>query len=139
MAIEGLTSLLSTLNNFTDEEKLKAKMNKCTLMVERDAKLKCPRGDNGTLRSSIYSEVTEEDGDIVGIVGSTLQYAPYVEYGTGLYADGGLGRKDVPWCYQDAKGEWWYTSGQNPQPFLNPALEENRDNILKNLGGENNG
>jgi len=33
--------------------------------------------------------------------------------------------------YQDAKGEWHYTSGQQPQPYLEPALVNNTDSILQ--------
>ena len=69
---------------------------------------------------------------IEGVVFTPLEYAPYVEYGTGLFAEEG-GRKDVPWCYQDDEGEWHTTSGQHPQPFMRPALDENREQILRIL------
>ena len=67
---------------------------------------------------------------MVGTVFTPLEYAPYVEYGTGLFAEKG-GRKDVPWHYQDDKGEWHSTSGQKPQPFMRPALNENREEIMR--------
>ena len=51
-----------------------------------------------------------------------------VEYGTGLFAETG-GRVDVPWSYQDDEGNWHTTSGQKPQPFMRPALDENRAKI----------
>ena len=54
-----------------------------------------------------------------------------VEYGTGLFAENGNGRKDVPWNYQDDKGEWHSTRGQKPQPFMRPALNENRTEIIR--------
>ncbi|WP_299043873.1 hypothetical protein [uncultured Campylobacter sp.] len=47
---------------------------------------------------------------MVGVVYTPLEYAPYVEYGTGLFAVEG-GRADVPWSYQNDKGEWISTSG----------------------------
>jgi HK97 gp10 family phage protein len=68
---------------------------------------------------------------MVGYVFTPLEYAPYVEYGTGKFAVNGDGRKDVPWHYQDDKGEWHTTSGQKPQPFMGPALNENREEILR--------
>ena len=98
-------------------------LNKACLVVENEAKRLCPV-DTGDLRNSITHEV--DDG--VGIVGTNKEYAPYVEYGTGLFAEGG-GRQDVPWNYQDDKGVWHSTSGQKPQPYLRPALEENREKI----------
>ena len=61
-----------------------------------------------------------------GEVGTNVEYAPYVEYGTGVFNPGRL----TPWSYQDASGEWHTTTGQKPQPFLVPALDSNRDKIL---------
>ena len=90
----------------------------------------------------------------VGIVGSNLFYAPYVEFGTGDYAVNGDGRTPY-WVYvkngddgyspaepggktytlEEAKQvmailrskglEAYYTAGSRPKPFLNPALENN--------------
>ncbi len=69
----------------------------------------------------------------VGMVYTPLEYAPYVEYGTGLYAEEG-GRKDVPWAYEDEEtGELIWTAGQHPSPYMRPALNENRQQILRIL------
>ena len=65
-------------------------------------------------------------GDIVLCMDVIERHA--VEYGTGLFAEDG-GRTDVPWHYQDEKGEWHSTSGMKPQPFMRPALNENREKI----------
>lgn len=134
---EGLDDVLESLEELVDADRLAAAMTKATLLVERSAKQKVPKGD-GTLGRSITSEVQKEaDGTIVGIVYTPLEYAPYVEYGTGLFAEAGDGRKDVPWCYQDDEGEWHSTSGQRPKPFLRPALNENREQIIRLLEGAN--
>ena len=101
-------------------------LNKACLLVEGSAKKKAPKGETGALARSITSKV---EGN-TGIVFTPLEYAPYVEFGTGLYAEEG-GRKDVPWSYEDDKGEWHTTSGQHPQPFMRPTLNENRDKIIK--------
>lgn len=112
-----------------DEFALRKAMERACALVERKAKEKAPK-DTGALRRSITSEVYQEGGELVGSVFTPLEYAPYVEYGTGLFAEKG-GRKDVPWCYQDDKGIWHSTSGQHPQPFMRPALNENREEILR--------
>lgn len=129
MSIEfqGLDDILNSLDEAIDEEKLNAALGKACALVERAAKQKAPK-DTGELRRSITSKV--EHGE--GIVFTPLEYAPYVEFGTGLFAENG-GRMDVPWNYQDDKGEWHSTSGQKPQPFMRPALEENREEILRVL------
>lgn len=132
---EGLEDVLERIEAFGNTEEVAAAMTKATLLVERSAKMKAPKG-NGELGRSITSEVNvEADGSVVGIVYTPLEYAPYVEYGTGLFAEAGNGRKDVPWNYQDDEGEWHSTSGQHPRPFMRPALNENREQIIKLLEG----
>ena len=102
-------------------------------MVERTAKQKAPKG-NGELRRSITSRIEKNSDSIEGVVYTPLEYAPYVEFGTGLFAEE-QGRQDVPWHYQDDEGNWHSTSGMHPQPFLRPALYENREEIKRILGG----
>lgn len=52
-----------------------------TAKAERNAKRRCPV-DTGRLRSSITSDVVAEEGALVGVVGTNVEYAPYVEFGT---------------------------------------------------------
>ena len=103
-------------------------MTNACFIVEEDSKKDCPL-DTGILRQSITSLVEEEDGQIVGYVGSNLEYAPYVHQGTGIYAVEGNGRKEVPWHYKDANGRWHSTKGIKPKPFIFDAMEKNRNKI----------
>ena len=123
--ILGLEEFIDRLDEIKDPEKLTKGLNKAAMIVESAAKKKAPR-DTGALRRSITSEVEDETAKIF----TPLEYAPYVEYGTGLFAKQG-GRKDVPWSYQDDEGNWHSTSGQHPQPFMRPALQENKAQIVK--------
>lgn len=123
--LEGLDEVLSSLGELADTANLEGALGKACAIVEADAKKKAPKG-SGDLRRSITSKVEDDKG----IVFTPLFYAPYVEYGTGLFAESG-GRKDVPWCYQDDKGEWHSTSGMKPHPFMRPALNENREKIIE--------
>ena len=132
--IEGLDSVLDVLTEMADAQELRQAMGKACAFVEGEAKKKAPK-DIGDLRRSIESRVEGNGNDITGVVSTPLEYAPYVEFGTGLFAEDGDGRKDVPWCYQDEKGEWHSTRGQKPKPFLRPALHENRETILRILKG----
>lgn len=129
--IVGASDVLKCLDKFTDPQKLKQALSKACALVEREAKKNAPKGD-GALRNSITSAIEDNSGVFQGVVFTPLEYAPYVEYGTGLFAEEG-GRKDVPWSYQDEEGNWHTTSGMHPHPFLRPALEENREAILKIL------
>lgn len=122
---DGLNDIQDSIKSLEDIEKYNAALGRACALVERSAKQNAPKG-NGELRRSITSKV--ENG--VGVVYTPLEYAPYVEYGTGLFAEEG-GRQDVPWHYQDDKGEWHSTSGMMPQPYMRPALNDNREQIIR--------
>jgi len=68
---------------------------KRTLATERQAKRLCPV-DTGRLRSSITHEMGGDNEGIVARVGTNVDYARHIEYGT---------------------------SRSRPQPFLRPALQ----------------
>ena len=130
--ITGLTELTQKLDNLLD---INDGMKKCCALVERSAKEKVPV-QTGELRRSITSKVENNGLEVTGTIYTPLEYAPYIEYGTGLFAE--KGGRPTPWCYQDDKGEWHTTSGQPPQPYMRPALNENRTAILEILGGSIN-
>lgn len=129
LEVENLDEVLADI---AKTEALRHALERACALVERSAKEKAPK-DTGALRRSITSEVEVSPNEISATVFTPLEYAPYVEYGTGLFAENGNGRKDVPWNYQDDEGNWHSTSGQHPQPFMRPALEESREEILRIL------
>ncbi len=108
---------------------LEPALEKACLVVENSAKQKCPVND-GQLRQSISHIVDGTKGE----VGTSVEYAPYVEVGTGIYSTEENGRQ-TPWTYLNAKGEWITTEGMEAQPFLKPALEENRGRVLECFKG----
>ena len=122
---EGLEEVLEEIESLADTGELEATLGKACALVERSAKELAPK-DTGALRRSITSKVEGTEG----IIYTPLEYAPYIECGTGLFAENG-GRADVPWNYKDDKGEWHSTSGIKPQPFMRPALNQNRENIIR--------
>ena len=167
--IEGLEAITKRLDNLADAKQIEQGMGLCCAAVERTAKQKAQAiKDTGNLSISIASRVENVGGEIRGVVYTPLEYAPYVEYGTGLFAEKG-GTSDVPWVFvkdgssRGSKGEKkprksytlatakrtvaylrkqgldaYYTFGQKPQPYLRPALTENRDKILRLLKGSVN-
>lgn len=164
MAIElkGLEGVLERLEGVADAAKAKKAITDACLLIERAAKINAQslsEGD-GTLAGSIASRIE----DYTGIVYTPLEYAPYVEYGTGIEAThpNKPGRQDVPWVYvehssresgnaqrsytlEDAKAavaylrskglDAHYTYGQKPQPYMRPALDDNRAKIVEILKG----
>lgn len=130
--IEGIDEVLERLEKLLNTEDIEKAMGKACAVVEAAAKQNAPK-DTGALRNSITSRVENRNGHIEGVIFTPLEYAPYIEYGTGLFAESG-GRKDVPWNYQDDRGEWHSTSGIKPHPFMRPAIEDNRNKIIEVLG-----
>lgn len=80
----------------------------------------CPV-DTGRLKGSITYAVEGEDC----YIGTNVEYAPYVEFGTGIHAE--EGGRQTPWAYQDADGNWHRTQGNKPQPFLRPSANDHTD------------
>lgn len=125
----------ATLKQIEDVAK---NMEKACLVVETDAKKNVPV-DQGILRASITHDVTFNTQEIVGTVFSNIDYAPYVEKGTGIYAEDGNGRK-TPWNWSNKGSKKWggrrNWQGSRPHPFLEPARDANKDKIIKILAGK---
>lgn len=80
--------------------------------------------DTSNLKNSIAFKTNVDEGQMV--VGTNVKYAPYVEFGTGLYTENSQAKK-IPWSYQDEEGKWHTTSGMQPHPYLKPSLENHVD------------
>ena len=113
-------------------------LTKASLLVEGQAVLLAPV-DKGGLRDSIGYKVDESE--LVAYVGTNCEYAIYVEFGTGEFAENGNGRKGG-WVYKTPNGEVHFTYGMPPQPYLRPAFRQNQKAIrdiladcLRELGG----
>ena len=132
IGVLGANAVIDKLDKLKDIRGYEAALKKSCALVERTAKQKAKKGKTGDLRNSITSKVENEGDELRGVVYTPLEYAPYVEFGTGLFAEDG-GRTDVPWNYQDDEGNWHSTSGMPPRPFLRPALDENREEIIRLL------
>lgn len=114
------------LNEFHDAV-LRA-LERCGEQAEGYAKDLAPV-DTGNLRNSISHTVDEDEPAVY--IGSNVEYAAYVELGTGKYTDGG---RPTPWVYQDDNGKWHWTAGNPAQPFLKPAVADHPQtyrNIMK--------
>lgn len=56
-------------------------MRDSVLVIQRDARKNAPV-DTGRLRASITPEVHTFNDEVQGVVGSNIEYAPYMEFGT---------------------------------------------------------
>ena len=103
------------------EEKKKAALEGVGIQAEGFAKRLTPV-DLGTLRNSMTHAVRGDDV----YIGSNLQYAPFVELGTGIYASDGKGRQS-PWGYYDRNGKYHRTRGMKPHHMLKKAASEHTE------------
>lgn len=100
-------------------------LEKCGLTGENYAKGNLTRNqsvDTGNLRNSITHRVDPDEN--AAYIGTDVEYAPYVELGTGKYVPGG---RPTPWVYQDEKGNWHITHGQRAKPYLKPAVADHAE------------
>lgn len=110
-----------------------------TLLVQRDAKKLSPV-NTGRLRASIMPELRVEGNTIMGVVGSSVLYAPFMEFGTGTPAGHS---PHVPpmgvlsgWAARHGMTAFavWYAimmrGGLVPRRYLQQAFEDNREKIV---------
>ena len=159
--IQGLDGVLERIEGLADAGKMKRSITNACLLVERAAKINAQAisdtGNGEGLAGSIASRID----DYEGVIYTPLFFAPYVEYGTGIEAThpNKPGRQDVPWVFVKHSGQEgntqksytleeakqamailrgkgldaYYTYGQKPQPFMRPALDDNREAIVEKL------
>lgn len=104
-------------------------METATLLIESTAKELVPV-DTGRLRSSIASEVQQIATNVIqGFVGSNVEYAAAVEFGTSSHTITG---NPLAW---DEGGETHFATsvdhpGTEAQPYLRPAIETHRGDVV---------
>ena len=87
------------------------------------------RFDTGKTKNSWTHKVDEHKYE--AYVGSNYENAIWEEFGTGIYAQNGNGRKDVPWIYQSEDGKWHRTKGKKPRKALQNAFKSMKNSIKK--------
>ena len=100
-----------------------AALETCGLAAENYAKKLCPVAEEngGTLRNSISHTV--DMAEKAAFVGTNVEYAAYVELGTGIYYEGEGGRHTA-WTYKDHKGNYHLVHGQRAKPYIKPAVAD---------------
>ncbi len=104
MSIEGLESLMAKLRRLggSVDEAIDKGIGKGVQKIKSDAKVNCPY-DTGRLKGSISTEHLELK---VWAVGTNVEYAMFVEFGTGQHGAPGVPHTMQPWRYKDAKGKY---------------------------------
>lgn len=116
-----------TFNDYSDEvleafdEACTKALERCGMQAEGYAKDLCPV-DTGNLRNRITHRV--KDSEPAAYIGTNVEYAPYVEFGTGHFSSTGGGTPKSKWFYIGDDGEGHIGKPQKPQPFLKPAVAD---------------
>lgn len=89
-----------------------------------------PLGKSGGsgYKSSIQYEVDMKEKKVTDY--TDVLYAPYIEFGTGIFTENGKGRKK-PWVYMDDDGEFHFTEGMKPTRIF--RIVEDRLPLLRKL------
>lgn len=121
-----------------------AAFQKAVLLLTRDAKIKSPV-DTGRLRSSITGEVFTRNAlfghELIGVAGTNLKYAPFMEMGTGTFVGRKPHRPPVKYLEQWARRHKTNAyvvaraiamrGGLKPRKYFQYAADQNRDKIKK--------
>ena len=124
VTVNGLASLEAKAKNLPDKvaEALARGVNQAAGLVEGSAKRNCPV-DTGNLRNSLHIMSHAIPKDARAVVGTNVEYAPYVEFGTGVRGQATNRNTNVSLSYASDR------AGQVAQPYLAPALRQNKDRI----------
>lgn len=145
IAVKNIDRLTKRLNNIGNMD-LKEVVNKATTIVHGQAVNNAvfEKGyTKGLLRESIKMESKKTKDGYEGRVFTNVQYAPYVEFGTGIRGNGSYPYKieGLNLAYHES----W--AGMEAQPFMYPALKSSekainklikdgvKDNLAKNCKG----
>jgi hypothetical protein len=93
-------------------------LNRAGITVSNKAKERARVGPTGLMRATTTHELDSRNPPLFAKIGSKPFYAPYQEYGTGIYAEG-----PVPTTGR------LKTGGITPNRFLRGGLEESKRDI----------
>ena len=85
--------------------------------------------DTGKTKGSWEHVVNAEKMEVQ--VGSRYKNALWEEFGTGIYALNGDGRKKVPWVYRTPDGKFHSTVGKKPRRALFNAYNSKKNQIIR--------
>lgn len=142
ISLVNADKIMRRFKHLEDVDKVKIIKN-ATMVCHGQAKALAP-GTN--LKQSISMDFEEKGANSVGKVYTNVEYAPFVEFGTGKVGEGSyeyekeiakrygikLKYRQTPWVYTPDEGETFIrTSGQKAQPYMYPALKKSEKYMLE--------
>lgn len=156
--VDNLLKKLSKIDSGIQKDIMLKAIKQADLQIQKQARLLAPYNSNA-LRRSIKTKETVNETNVIGSVYTNLEYAPYVEFGTGPVGQEnhqGISPQVTPhysqkgWMIpvdaissEDAEryhfkpaiknGEviGYYTKGQPARPFLYPALKDQEEGLKR--------
>lgn len=120
-------SLSRALHAFSDKtiDDVKRGVAETAVLIDSEASSRAPV-DTSFLKQMIGYSIA--DNGLSAEVESGANYSMYVEFGTGIFAEGpgGSRAKKIPWSYKGDDGQWYTTYGIVAQPFWFPSVDRGR-------------
>jgi HK97 gp10 family phage protein len=131
--IEGMKEAIRNIQDWELEKirQSRLQIERSAINIEREAKNLCPVDDQ-ILRPSIAKKVTATDSGRVleAEVGTVVEYAPFVEFGTGSGVSVPAGQEEFAMQF---KGKTGRKRNYPARPFLFPAWERERPKFVKSM------
>jgi HK97 gp10 family phage protein len=131
--IEGMKEAIRNIKDWEVEKirQSRLQIERSAINIEREAKNLCPVDDQ-ILRPSIAKKVTATDSGRVleAEVGTVVEYAPFVEFGTGSGVSIPAGQEEFAMQF---KGKTGRKRNYPARPFLFPAWERERPKFVKSM------
>jgi HK97 gp10 family phage protein len=131
--IEGMKEAIRNIKDWEVEKirQSRLQIERSAINIEREAKNACPVDDQ-ILRPSIAKKVTATDSGRVleAEVGTNVEYAPFVEFGTGSGVSVPAGQEEFAMQF---KGKTGRKRNYPARPFLFPAWERERPKFVKSM------
>ena len=123
LQVENIDKIMAALGPEVVAGPVRDMLTAIALRLEEDARRNAPV-DTGRLRASITHEVDQaHEVPEQAIVGTNVEYAPFQEYGTGIFADG-----DPAF-----KSSRVIMGGIMPRRFMRNALDDNAGYIQEQV------
>ena len=125
-----LDDILEDFENMVDDVDsiVTTKIGMTAYKIERTAKQNC-RVDTGRLRGSITTNVKQLEAE----VGSNVEYAGAVEFGTGPYIIKPKEKKALYWKGAEHPVKAVHHPGIKAHPYLIPAFEEHTEDLPEKI------
>lgn len=154
IVVKGVPELIKKLGPQLIAQPLHDFFESASYAVQTRAQRNAPV-DTGRLRTSITHEIDRGTPPLWAKIGTNVHYAPYMEYGTGIFAEGPEAKGGMHWPPGGALEPWaqrhgfesgWQVAyaigrrgGLRPRRFLRNALKDSTGDIrrfLRDMGNQ---